>query len=40
MERERKGKDVVGKVRILNEGNSKVVALTKESQGTMYYRAE
>ena len=28
------------KVRILNKGNRKVVLLTKESQGTMYYRAE
>lgn len=28
------------KVRIFNKGNQKVVALTKESQGTMYYLAE
>ena len=28
------------KVRIINKGNRKVVALTKESQGAMYYRAE
>ncbi len=28
------------KVRILNKGNQKVVALTKESQGTMYYLAQ
>ncbi len=28
------------KVRILNKGNKKVVALTKESQGTMYYLAQ
>lgn len=28
------------KVRILNKGNQKVVALTKESQGTMYYFAQ
>jgi len=28
------------KVRILNKGNLRVIALTKESQGTMYYRAE
>lgn len=26
--------------RILNRGNRAVVALTKESQGTMYYRGE
>ena len=28
------------KVCILNKGNQKVVTLTKESQGTMYYKAE
>jgi hypothetical protein len=28
------------KVRIFNKGNQKVVALTKESQGTMYYLAQ
>lgn len=28
------------KFRILNRGNCAVVALTKESQGTMYYRGE
>ena len=28
------------KFRILNRGNQIVVALTKESQGTMYYRGE
>lgn len=28
------------KVRILNKGNQKVVVLTKESQGTMYYLAQ
>ncbi|MBF8280847.1 MAG: hypothetical protein HW383_620 [Candidatus Magasanikbacteria bacterium] len=26
--------------RILNRGNHAIVALTKESQGTMYYRGE
>ena len=25
---------------VLNKGNERVVALTKESQGTMYYRSE
>ena len=35
-----KGGDAMKKVRIINKGNRKVVALTKESQGTMYYRAE
>ena len=28
------------RVRILNAGNRKVVVLTKEAQGTMYYRGE
>lgn len=28
------------KVRILNKGNCKIIALTKESQGTMYYRGQ
>jgi hypothetical protein len=28
------------KVRILNKGNKKVIELTKESQGTMYYKAQ
>lgn len=28
------------KVRVINPGNPKVVSLTKEAQGTMYYRAE
>ncbi len=30
----------IKKIRIVNKGNKKVVALTKESQGTMYYLAE
>jgi len=28
------------KIQILNKGNSKVIKLTKESQGTMYYRSQ
>lgn len=28
------------KIKIFNKGNSRVIELTKESQGTMYYRAE
>ena len=36
----KKERYVTKKVRILNSGNHKVVVLTKESQGTMYYRAE
>jgi len=28
------------RVRILNRGNRKVVVMTKEAQGTMYYRGQ
>lgn len=35
-----KTKKMKKKFRIINRGNRAVVALTKESQGTMYYRGE
>lgn len=38
--KETKNKKPQKRFSILNKGNSKVVVLTKESQGTMYYRAQ